>query len=278
MSSRTEVAVTPSVKEKKKKEPFHFWKSNVLLGSLIPIALVIIWELSSRLGWVAPHLLPAPTTVLEEVVSMAQSGELWGHIWITLYRVLAGFLVGASVAIVLGAATGYSKLANQLLDPMLQALRAIPSLAWVPLFILWIGIGEASKITLVAVGVFFPVYLNLTSGIQGVDRKLIEVGRMYHFSSVQLIRRIILPASLPSFLVGIRSGLSLGWMFVVAAELLGASQGLGYLMVFGQNTSAPELVVGSILLFAIFGKVTDEILKRIQTRALRWQDNMENAS
>ena len=250
----------------------------MLLGSLIPVALVIIWELSSRLGWVAPHLLPAPTTVLEEVVSMAQSGELWGHIWITLYRVLAGFLVGASVAIVLGAATGYSKLANQLLDPMLQALRAIPSLAWVPLFILWIGIGEASKITLVAVGVFFPVYLNLTSGIQGVDRKLIEVGRMYHFSSVQLIRRIILPASLPSFLVGIRSGLSLGWMFVVAAELLGASQGLGYLMVFGQNTSAPELVVGSILLFAIFGKVTDEILKRIQTRALRWQDNMKNAS
>ncbi|MBA2176704.1 ABC transporter permease [Halobacillus locisalis] len=278
MSSRTEVAVTPSVKEKKKKRSFPFWKSNVFLGSLIPIALVILWELSSRIGWVAPHLLPAPTTVLEEVVSMAQSGELWGHIWITLYRVLAGFLVGTSVAIVLGAATGYSKIANQLLDPMLQALRAIPSLAWVPLFILWIGIGETSKITLVAVGVFFPVYLNLTSGIQGVDRKLIEVGRMYHFSSVQLIRRIILPASFPSFLVGIRSGLSLGWMFVVAAELLGASQGLGYLMVFGQNTSAPELVVGSILLFAIFGKVTDEVLKRIQTRALRWQDNMENAS
>jgi sulfonate transport system permease protein len=118
----------------------------------------------------------------------------------------------------------------------------------------------------------------LTSGIQGIDRKLIEVGKMYHFTTIQQIRRIILPAALPSFLVGIRSGLSLGWMFVVAAELLGASQGLGYLMVVGQNTSSPELVVGSIILFAIFGKLTDEILRRIQNRTLRWQDSMENAA
>ncbi|MCA0972556.1 ABC transporter permease [Halobacillus litoralis] len=280
MSSQTEAAVSPSVKQsdKDKRVRLPFVRNKALLGSVIPVLLIVIWELASRLGWVAPHLLPAPTTVLGEVVSMAQSGELWGHVGITLYRVAAGFAFGAAAAVVLGAATGYSKIANYLLDPMLQALRAIPSLAWVPLFILWIGIGEASKITLVAVGVFFPVYLNLTSGIHGVDRKLIEVGRMYHFSTLQLIRRIILPAALPSFLVGIRSGLSLGWMFVVAAELLGASQGLGYLMVFGQNTSAPELVVASILLFAIFGKLTDELLKRLQQRALRWQDSMENAS
>lgn len=277
MSSRTEAALAPSVKNKNKAQ-WTLWKSNVFLGSIIPFMIVFIWEYASRAGWVAPHLLPAPSTVLQEITTMAQEGELWGHIGITLYRVFAGFFAGSIAAVLLGAATGYIKTVNQLLDPLLQALRAIPSLAWVPLFILWIGIGEASKITLVAVGVFFPVYLNLTSGIQGVDRKLIEVGRIYNFSSLQQIRKIILPAALPSFLVGIRSGLSLGWMFVVAAELLGASQGLGYLMVFGQNTSAPELVVGSILLFAIFGKVTDEILKRIQAKTLKWQDNIENAS
>ncbi|MCP3031829.1 ABC transporter permease [Halobacillus sp. A1] len=276
MASQTEAAVRPTTnKEKSTTNPL---KSNVVVGSLLPVTLIIIWELASRGGFVEPHLLPAPTTVVEEVITMAQEGELWGHIWITLYRVFTGFLLGTGAAILLGAATGYIKIVERILDPMLQALRAIPSLAWVPLFILWLGIGETSKITLVAVGVFFPVYLNLTSGIQGVDRKLIEVGRMYHFTALQQIKRIILPASLPSFLVGLRSGLSLGWMFVVAAELLGASEGLGYLMVFGQNTSAPELVIASILLFAIFGKITDEILKRIQTRTLKWQDNMENAS
>ncbi|UOR13989.1 ABC transporter permease [Halobacillus amylolyticus] len=248
------------------------------MGSLLPIVLIIIWEIASRSGWVAPYLLPAPSVVLEEIAGMAQDGELWGHISITLYRVFAGFLLGMAAATILGAATGYIRIVEKVLDPMLQALRAIPSLAWVPLFVLWIGIGEASKITLVAVGVFFPIYLNLTSGIQGVDRKLIEVGRMYHFTSLQQIRKIIFPAALPSFLVGLRSGLSLGWMFVVAAELLGASQGLGYLMVFGQNTSSPELVIGSIVLFAIFGKASDEILKRVQMRTLRWQDSIENAS
>ncbi|WP_396265603.1 ABC transporter permease [Halobacillus shinanisalinarum] len=277
MSSQSETAVRPSV-ESRGKTNFNPFTSNLFVGSHLPIVLIIIWEVASRNGWVAPYLLPAPSVVFEEVVGMAQDGELWGHISITLYRVFAGFLLGMVAATILGAATGYIRIVEKVLDPMLQALRAIPSLAWVPLFVLWIGIGEASKITLVAVGVFFPIYLNLTSGIQGVDRKLIEVGRMYHFTTLQQIRKIIFPAALPSFLVGVRSGLSLGWMFVVAAELLGASQGLGYLMVFGQNTSSPELVIGSIVLFAIFGKVSDEILKQIQMRTLRWQDSIENAS
>ncbi|WP_396266224.1 ABC transporter permease [Halobacillus amylolyticus] len=277
MSSQSETTIRPSVKSRE-KTTFNPFASNLFIGSLLPIVLIIIWEIASRSGWVAPYLLPAPSVVLEEIAGMAQDGELWGHISITLYRVFAGFLLGMAAATILGAATGYIRIVEKVLDPMLQALRAIPSLAWVPLFVLWIGIGEASKITLVAVGVFFPIYLNLTSGIQGVDRKLIEVGRMYHFTSLQQIRKIIFPAALPSFLVGLRSGLSLGWMFVVAAELLGASQGLGYLMVFGQNTSSPELVIGSIVLFAIFGKASDEILKRVQMRTLRWQDSIENAS
>ncbi|WP_394220021.1 ABC transporter permease [Halobacillus trueperi] len=278
MSSRTGATVRPASKGKKTRVSMKGNLSGSWLGLILPAFIILLWEYASRAGWVAPHLLPSPTTVVDEMSSMAQGGELLGHIIITLYRVFAGFLAGALAAVILGAATGYVKVIHQLLDPMLQALRAIPSLAWVPLFILWIGIGEASKITLVAVGVFFPVYLNLTSGIQGIDRKLIEVGRIYNFSSLQQIKKIILPASLPSFIVGLRSGLSLGWMFVVAAELLGASQGLGYLMVYGQNTSAPSLVIGSIILFAIFGKITDEMLKRIQVKTLKWQDNLENAS
>jgi sulfonate transport system permease protein len=136
------------------------------------------------------------------------------------------------------------------------------------------GIGEPSKVTMIAVGVFFPVYLNVVSGIAGVDRKLIEVGKMYGLNTFQLIRRVILPASMPSFLTGLRSGLGLGWMFVVAAELMGASTGLGYLLVLGQNTLSPEIIIASIILFAIIGKLTDWILKIVEQRALHWQDGM----
>ncbi|WP_337471382.1 ABC transporter permease [Paenisporosarcina sp. TG-14] len=186
---------------------------------------------------------------------------------------MIGFAIGVGFAVVIGSIVGYLKKAEQLMDPLIHAFRAIPPLALVPLFILWMGIGESSKITLIAVGVFFPVYLSIVSGIQGVDRKLIEVGKIYNFTPLQLVRKVILPASLPSFFTGIRSGLGLGWMFVVAAELMGASKGMGYLLVVGQNTFSPDLVLASIFLFAVLGKLTDSVLKIIESKALHWQDS-----
>ncbi|RCW67049.1 ABC transporter permease [Saliterribacillus persicus] len=247
---------------------------NIVLGSLIPAILILIWELLSRVGFFPSYQLPAPTVILEKIVEMARDGSLFGHIGITTYRVFVGFILGTIAAVVLGALVGFYQKVEQLFDPMIQAFRSIPSLAWVPLFILWMGIGEPSKITMIAVGVFFPVYLNIVSGIFSVDRKLIEVGKMYGLNSFQLVRRIILPASLPSFLVGMRSGLGLGWMFVVAAELMGASQGLGFLLVFGQNMAQPETIIASIILFAIIGKLSDWVLKKIELRSLHWQDRV----
>lgn len=246
----------------------------VILGSFLPIVLVLSWEIVSRLEVLPSYQLPAPTTILTTIMNMSQDGTLLGHIGITTYRVFLGFLLGTIAAVVLGSIVGLYKKAESLIDPMIQAFRSIPSLAWVPLFILWMGIGEPSKVTMIAVGVFFPVYLNIVSGISGVDRKLIEVGKMYGLNTFQLIVRVILPASLPSFLVGLRSGLGLGWMFVVAAELMGASQGLGYLLVLGQNTLSPETIIASIILFAIIGKLSDWILKVIETRTLHWQDRI----
>ena len=207
---------------------------------------------------------------------LAASGELAGHILITLYRVFVGFVAGTAAATVLGSLTGYSKLIRELLDPTIQALRNVPSIAWVPLFIVWLGIYETSKITLIAVGVFFPVYLNLMSGIQNVDRKLVEVGRMYRLSGFRLVQRVLLPATLPSYLVGLRSGLGLGWMFVVASELMGASRGLGYLLIDGQMTGRVQVVIGSIVLFAILGKLTDLALARLSQRFAGWQDSYKN--
>lgn len=242
-------------------------------GFALPSVLLLGWEGLSRWGVFPPNLLPAPSAVLGTIADLTVSGEIFRHIAITLYRVVLGFGLGSAVATVLGALTGYSRSTHQLLDPLLQALRNIPSLAWVPLFILWLGIDETPKITLIAVGVFFPVYLNLMSGVQGVDRKLVEVGKVHRLNGLQLIRRVFLPATLPAYIIGLRSGLGLGWMFVVAAEIMGASQGLGFLLVDGQTTGRPTIILASILLFAVLGKLTDALVAIVGTRLLHWQDS-----
>jgi sulfonate transport system permease protein len=242
------------------------------LGMIFPIGLIVAWEMTVRFGFVESYQLPAPTVLVDELWALTMSGTIWSHIYWTLYRVFGGFLLGTIAAILLSVIVGFSKKAEYLFDPIIQAFRSIPSLAWVPLFILWMGIGESSKITMIAVGVFFPVYLNLVSGILNVDKKLIEVGKMYQLSFIDMVRQIVLPASLPSFLVGIRSGLGLGWMFVVAAELMGASQGLGFMLVLGQNTLSPETILVSIILFAVIGKFTDWLLKLLEKRLLHYQE------
>jgi sulfonate transport system permease protein len=248
---------------------------RIVLGLVLPGALLVLWEAACRAGLFPPNQLPAPTVVFREMAGLAATGELFDHVGITLYRVFAGFLLGVAVATVLGSLTGYSRACRELLDPLVQALRNVPSLAWVPLFILWLGIFELSKVTLIAVGVFFPVYLNLMSGIQGVDRKLVEVGRVYRLTGFKLVRRVLLPATLPAYLVGLRSGLGLGWMFVIAAELMGASTGLGFLLLDGQMTSRPQVIIGSLVLFAIFGKLTDIVLVTVGQRFVGWQDTFK---
>ncbi|AMJ67239.1 ABC transporter permease [Hymenobacter sp. PAMC 26628] len=242
------------------------------LGAALPLALLALWEVLARTGALPPNLLPAPSKVLGTIAELARTGELWPHLGLTLARVGAGFALGSLAATALGALTGYAPLARRLLDPLLQGVRNIPSLAWVPLFILWMGIYETSKVVLIAVGVFFPVYLGLMSGVQGVDRKLVEVGRMYRLSGLALVRRVFLPATLPAYLVGLRNGLGLGWMFVVAAEIMGANKGLGFLLVDGQMTGRPQTILAAILLFAILGRTTDAGLAWLSHRLLRWQD------
>ncbi|HEY3307932.1 MAG TPA: ABC transporter permease [Desulfuromonadaceae bacterium] len=241
----------------------HKWQ-----GLVLPVLLVIVWEVLSRAGLLAANWFPAPSAIADTLLDLLRGGELAQHIIVTVARVLAGFLIGALAATLLGGITGSTPLMRRLLDPTLQALRNIPSMAWVPLFLLWMGIHETSKIALIAVGVFFPVYLNLLSGILTVDRKLVEVGQIFKLPKIQLIRRVILPAALPSYLVGLRSGLGLGWMFVVAAEIMGASRGLGFLMIDGQMTGRASVIIASIVLFALFGKLTDLVLELIGNRLL----------
>ena len=239
-----------------------------LLGWIIPVGALLVWELFARLGMLPPNWLPAPTVVGKAIYQLAVSGDLLKHAGITIARVAVGFLLGASAGTLLGGLTGYLAVARKLLDPTLQALRSVPSIAWVPLFLLWLGIQETSKIALISVGAFFPVYLNLSVAMRHVDPKLLEVGKLYRLSSFQMVRRLILPAVLPEYIVGLRSGLGLAWMFVVAAELLGASSGIGYLMIDGEMTGRAAVILASVILFAIFGKVTDWGMNAIGRRLL----------
>ena len=242
------------------------------LGLLLPVGFALAWEIIVWLGLSSGRLVPPPSKIFATIVDLARSGELMLHISATMTRVMAGFALGVVAGTILGAISGYWDLARRLLDPTVQALRAIPSLAWVPLFILWLGIFETSKIVLIAAGVFFPVYLGVMGAILSVDRKIVEVGRAFRLSGPALIRRILLPAVLPAYVVSLRVGLGLGWMFVVAAEFMGASEGLGYLLIDGQQLGKPAQILAAIVIFAILGKSTDWLIEIATAPLLRWQD------
>lgn len=241
-------------------------------GFLVPFVLLVLWELSVKLGAVSAHLMPPPSEIVFTLRDIAADGSLFLHIGVSSLRVLIGFSLGALLAILVGALVGLNRTAEALLDPTFQAIRAIPSLAWVPLLLLWLGIDEGPKITLIAIGAFFPIYLGLVSGIHNVDRKLVELGEINGLKSFQLVRRIFLPASLPSLFTGIRTGLSLSWMFLVAAELIAASKGLGYLLTDGRETGRADIVIVSIIILALLGKLSDSALRLVEIRLLSWRD------
>jgi sulfonate transport system permease protein len=201
---------------------------------------------------------------------LARSGELWTHLGATARRLGLGFALGTAAGTVLGALTGGSALARRMVDPLVQGLRSVPSIAWVPLFIIWLGIFEGSKIAPIAVGAFFPVYLNLMTGIAGVDRRLIEMARVHGLGRWGVLVHVLLPASFPAYLTGLRGGLGLGWMFVAAAELMGASEGLGYMLTDGEQTGRPDTVIAAILLFALCGRLSDLALARLGARLMAW--------
>ena len=254
------------------KRFFPDWR--VLHGLILPLGILFSWELLVRFGLIEPRLLPPPSEIGRTVFELAHSGLL-SHIGISVWRVACGFSLGALLGGIFGAAIGLSRRLEGFVDPTFQALRAIPSLAWVPLLLLWLGIGETPKVVLIALGAFFPVYLNVMSGVRNVDAKLIEFGRSVGLSDTALVRRILLPAALPDVFVGLRMGLSLSWMFLVAAELIAASSGIGYLLSEGRETSRPDIVLAAIFLLAVLGNLTDGVLKRVQRRKLAWRDTLD---
>ncbi|MBL8517858.1 MAG: ABC transporter permease [Betaproteobacteria bacterium] len=253
--------------------------AGALAGLALPVLLLVLWETVVKLGGVAAHQLPPPSALVSTAWELAASGSLFRHTWVSTLRVLAGFLIGATLALLVGSLVALVRPVERLVDPTFQGLRAVPSLAWVPLLLLWFGIDETPKLVLIAIGTFFPVYLATFSGLGNVDRKLVEVGRQAGLSRNALLWRILLPAALPGIFTGLRAALSLGWMFLVAAELIASTQGLGYLLSDGRETGRVDFVFIAILSLALLGKLSDSILRALEHRVLAWRDvaNLQEA-
>ncbi|WP_286832630.1 MULTISPECIES: ABC transporter permease [Acinetobacter] len=244
---------------------------RLLKGITIPVILILLCEILVRNGVIEPYLLPAPSSLWQSLTELAE-GDLWQHLWASSWRVFLGFGIGSGLGLVFAILVGLNRHAEDFLEPTFSAIKSIPSLAWIPLLLLWLGIDEGSKITLIAIGAFFPTYTNTVAAIQGVDRKLIEVARVYRLKYWQQIQQIVLPAASPGILTGLRNSLSLSWMFMIAAELIAATQGIGYLLSDGRETSRPDIVIIAIILLAVLGKITDSIMKLFEHRLLHWRD------
>lgn len=244
---------------------------RIVLGTLVPLALLALWHAATTLGWVSTSQLPTPGSVLTAGVKLAEDGILAQHIAISTQRVLIGFAVGALLGLAIGALVGLSDLADALLGPFIGAIRAVPSLAWVPLLILWMQIGEDSKVTLIIIGAFFPVFTTVYLALRHVDKNLIEAARAFGLSGTRLLTTVQLPAVVPAIFSGLRLALAQAWLFLVAAELIASSMGLGFLLNDSQNNGRIDRLILAIILLAVLGKTTDALLGLAERQAIkRW--------
>ena len=259
---RTEDAVAPSAEGTDRSEQTAARRrgSTIALGLLLPVALLAIWWVAAEFTDVPDFLLPSPAQVVAAGVELASDGLLAPYVLISLQRVLIGFAIGATIGLSLGALVGLSTLASRLLGPILGAIRAVPSLAWVPLLLIYLGIYEEPKLTLIAIGAAFPVFTTVAGALRHVDPHLVEVGRAYGLGRTRLLVTVQLPAVVPAIVSGLRLALAQAWLFLVAAELISSSMGLGFLLTDSQNNGRMDRIYLAIILLAVLGKSTDALV------------------
>jgi sulfonate transport system permease protein len=239
------------------------------LGLVVPVLLLAVWQFVTALGWFSASQLASPGDVVSALTGLARRGELWTHLQASVSRVVSGYLSGAAAGIALGSLVGLSDLARRLLGPTVAAFRTVPSLAWVPLLLLWFGIDETPKLLLVAIGAFFPIYTTTASALAHVDPRLVEVGRAYGRRGAALLTTVMLPAAAPELVNGLRLGLANAWLFLVAAELIASSKGLGFLLIDSQNTGRTDVMLLAIVLLAGLGKLSDSAFAALEHRMVR---------
>lgn len=242
---------------------------------VLPALLIAGWEAASEAGLIAARILPAPSDVARAFWETAKSGALFRHTAISTERALAGLAIGGSLGFCLGVLNGVSRAAEALTDSTLQMLRNVPHLAIIPLVILWFGIGEEAKIFLVAIGVFFPIYLNTFHGIRTVDKGLIEMARVYGLSQSALFYRVTLPGAMPSILIGLRYSLGIMWLTLIVAETISASAGIGYMTMNAREFLQTDVVLLGVLIYAALGKLADVATRALEQRALSWHPSYQ---
>lgn len=243
---------------------------DLALTWAVPLGLVALWQVSSMLGWLPARILPAPSSVVDAAVRLSANGTLAENLAVSTARALTGFVIGGGIGFALGLITGLSRLSERLLDPTLQMIRNVPHLALIPLVIIWFGVEEPARLFLVALGVFFPIYLNTSHGIRNVDPLLIEMGRVYGIRGWRMFTRIILPGALPSILVGVRFALGVMWLTLIVAETIAASSGIGHMAMAAREFMQTDVITLSIIIYALLGKLADSATRFLERRWLAW--------
>lgn len=247
------------------------WLGGKAVALLLPLALLLLWHTAVAREWVSAQILPPPGLVLQTFLDLARSGDLWFELSISLQRVLLGSLLGGLVGLALGLLMGLSRQVEAYLWPLFQALAQVPVLGWIPLLMMLVGIDEALKYLVIAKAVLVPMTINTFAGIRNIPASYLEVARVYRFTLLQRLRRVILPAALPSIFTGVRFALTKGWIALVTVELLASSEGIGYLMVDGRQMFQLDLVIVAMLVIGLVGLLMDKALALIETRLQRWQ-------
>ncbi|MFI6131601.1 ABC transporter permease [Micromonospora sp. NPDC051141] len=236
-----------------------------------PVALVVAWEAAARTGLLSAEKLPAPSTVLATGARLAADGTLGTHLLDSLTRAALGLLIGGGLALALGAAAGLLRLGDDLVDPPVQMARMLPHLGLVPLLIIWVGIGESLKVTLVALGAFFPIYFNLYAGIRDIDERLVEAARTCGLGAAARLRHVVLPGALPALFLGLRLAIGAAWLSLVVGEQVNAQTGVGFLMMEAREFSQTDVVVLGLLVYALLGLASDLLIRFAERRTLTWR-------
>jgi sulfonate transport system permease protein len=246
---------------------------DIIWALIVPVLLILLWELISDSGAVKSTLLPAPSAIFNTFVELLLSGELFHHLGISIWRVLQGYFAGALFGMLVGIVCGLFKKADEALSLVLGFLRPIPVIAWVPVFILWLGIDEASKITVIAIGSFWPVLINVIDGIRNVDKKYLEVANILEKNKVQILTKVVLPSALPNIFTGLRVGIGIAWMCVVGAELIAASSGIGYLIMYSRELLQSDVMYVGVFSIGLTGFLIDKLLRLLERKLLKWNVN-----
>jgi NitT/TauT family transport system permease protein len=250
---------------------FLLRREHPAVRALALAGAVVAWELFTRLGWVPALFLPSPLGVLRELVDMAQSGQLFVHLAASLERLFAGFLLGAAAGVVVGILVGFFSLAEAVGQPLIAATFPIPKIALLPLLILWLGIGEASKISVIALGVFFPMAINTYAGVREADPLLLRAAVAFGAGRWSVIRKVVVPSALPMVFAGLRLGAGTALLLLVAAEMIGADSGIGFLVLQAGNLMETTKLMVGIVILSLLGVLSHWGLSRLERAVIPWR-------